>query len=194
MRRRLFLLGDIGCGKTTLLRNTPGLFTAKTGGFVTERVLGAGGSLSGFVLRPAWAVSGKTGPAYPFLTAGADGFVRDDRVFAQEAPGLLDEAAQAPFAVLDEFGGLELLVPEFFEALLRFLSSTTPCVGVLKAPGASKRLSSTLSLPHTYQNAWERLYALLRADCDTELFETFGHGDGRAEAALCAWSAEYTQN
>ncbi|HBR09465.1 MAG TPA: hypothetical protein DD735_11325 [Clostridiales bacterium] len=194
MKSRIFLEGPLGCGKSTLIRRTPGLNWTRAGGFVTQRVTDADGGLAGFVLKPARlsACSADADAAYPFLTFGAAAS-RDDGVFRTEAVRLLREAESAPFAVLDELGGCELLIPEFFAALTRFLSTPTPCVGVLKSPAAADELSNRLHLPESFIPARNRLYAMLRDDPGTLILPTTGRGDAAAESILRRWASQFAQ-
>lgn len=193
MKKRLFLSGPIGCGKSTLIRNTLGGAAEAAGGFITERALDEGGNLAGFDLLPAGAPGRPCRPDAPrrFLSFSDSGARRDDGVFRTTAVGLLAEAARKPFAIIDEFGGFELLVPEFLRALMELFNSSVPCVGVLKAPGAAESLRSRAGLPQEYLEAWEALRAALTADADTEILQTTGRYDPAAEAALRAWAEEY---
>jgi hypothetical protein len=129
--------------------------------------------------------------AFRFLTFSGYGAARDDGVFRTEAARLLTEAAAKPFAVIDEFGGYELLVPEFSGALSAFLKSGIPCVGVLKAPAAALELHARVGLPPAYLSAAQALHAALTADPDTVILETSGRYDTGAEDALRAWTEEY---
>lgn len=193
MKTRLFLSGPIGCGKSTLLKNTLGRSAKAAGGFVTERALGENGKLVGFDLLPACSLAcpERACGAFRFLSFSDSGAARNDGVFRTEAVRLLGEAAGKPFAVLDEFGGYELLVPEFSKALGVFLTSGVPCVGVLKAPAAALELNARAGLPTAYLSAVQTLRAALETDTDTEILETFGRYDTHAEAALRAWTEEY---
>lgn len=53
----------------------------------------------------------------------------DNEVFRNDGVRLLSEAELYPFSVIDEFGGYEILIPQFREALSEFLSSEQPCIG-----------------------------------------------------------------
>lgn len=195
MKRRLLLEGPVGCGKSTLIRQTPGVASRSAGGFLTERVRDGAGGLAGFVLLPACALSCPDRPCAGrrFLSFENGRTVRDDGTFRTEGVRLLGAAARRPYAVLDEFGGFELLVPEFYAALEEFLSGPVPCVGVWKAPPAAGALSRSLGLQADYSTARARLRRRLEADGDTRILPTAGRGDGAARAALCAWAAQYAR-
>lgn len=193
MKKRLFLSGPIGCGKSTLLRNALGERAKNAGGFVTERVFDKNGLLIGFDMLPAcyttcldrWYFASR------FLTFSNGKTQRKDDVFRLEAVRLLTEALTKPFTVLDEFGGFELFVPEFYRALMAFLKSDVPCVGVIKSPAALEALQSSACLPPEFTVIATSLHTMLKADNDTEIIETSGRGDRQAEGTLHAWVKEY---
>ncbi|MEA5135207.1 MAG: nucleoside-triphosphatase [Candidatus Fimivivens sp.] len=194
MKKRLFLSGRIGCGKTTLIRNALGEWTKYAGGFVTERAFDKNGLLIGFDMIPACSTTCLDRCCYAsrFLTFSNDETQRKDDVFRLEAVRLLTEALTKPFALLDEFGGFELLVPEFYRALMAFLKSDVPCVGVIiKSLSASEALRSSACLPPEFTVIATRLHTVLKTDGDTEILETSGRGDREAEVTLQAWVKEY---
>ncbi len=193
MKKRLFLSGRIGCGKTTLIRNALGEWTKYAGGFVTERAFDKNGLLIGFDMIPACSTTCLDRCCYAsrFLTFSNDETQRKDDVFRLEAVRLLTEALTKPFALLDEFGGFELLVPEFYRALMAFLKSDVPCVGVIKSLSASEALRSSACLPPEFTVIATRLHTVLKTDGDTEILETSGRGDREAEVTLEAWVKEY---
>ncbi len=193
MRRRLLLSGPIGCGKSTLIKNALGPAAARAGGFVTVRVRDGSGALRGFELLPARSLA-SAAPAEggaPFLTFGRDGPRRDDGAFLTQAAAMLSLAETAPFAVIDEFGGYELLLDGFTAALDRLLCLPVPLVGVLKAPPAAEELNRRMALGDRYLRAALSLRGRLEADPDTLLLETSGQYDAGAEAALGQWVREY---
>lgn len=196
MKRRIFLSGPIGCGKSTLISDALGDAAKSAGGFVTARALDETGALIGFDLLPACSLAcpDRQCPSYRFLTFTDTGARRSGSVFQTEAVGLLQKASEKPFAVLDEFGGFELLLPEFNAALTTLFESSVPCVGVLKAPKASEALRSRVYLPPEYLESAAKLRAVLTADPDTEILETFGKDDKNATAVLSAWAEEYAHD
>lgn len=188
MQRRLFLIGPSGCGKTTLIRSALGDKLAGAGGFVTQRALGADGRLLGFDLLPSAAAAGVEGfSPLRFLDYTTDPPTRDNEVFRGEAVRLLREAEYYPFAVLDEIGGFELVIPQFRARLAAFLSSPVPCLGVLKAPSGVEELRGRFGLGEKYSLLYDRLRAVLDADPDTLVLELSGRGEAGAERLVREW-------
>jgi nucleoside-triphosphatase len=204
--RRMFLTGPIGCGKSTLIRTVFGDHLGAAGGFVTERIL-EGGELVGFdLVSPGTSVGRKllhlheTVPGLyekdghlrlRFLTFKGGEVRRNDEAFSVFASALLREAGTKPFAVLDEIGGFEILIPEFMEAFERFLETQVPCVGVLKSLPSGEKLSKTVGLDPKYVNAAERLHARLASDPETEIAEISGYEDKQAMDQLSRWKDQY---
>ena len=184
MRKKLFLCGPSGCGKTTMIRNALGGKLAEAGGFVTERAVGADGRLLGFDLLPAAAAAGVEGYTPP---------LRDNEVFRGEAVRLLQEAEYYPFAVLDEIGGFELVIPQFRASLAAFLSSSVPCIGVLKASAGVEELQERFGLCEKYPALARRLREALDRDPDSLVLEISGRGDGRAERAVREWAESFVR-
>ena len=131
-----------------------------------------------------------TDPALPgerfldFTRKPADnqGVFRELGVRLLKAPG--------DFGVCDEFGGPELLIPEFREALLEFLREDRPVLGVFKAPQAAEAVSRRITLGKDYLSAWQQIYALLSEDKNTRLLETTGRYDEKARSAVLSWVKE----
>ena len=194
MRKKLFLCGPSGCGKTTMIRNALGGKLAEAGGFVTERAVGADGRLLGFDLLPAAAAAGVEGyTPLRFLDYTSEPPVRDNEIFRVEAVRLLQEAEYYPFAVLDEIGGFELVIPQFRAALAAFLSSSVPCIGVLKASAGVEELQERFGLCEKYPALARRLREALDRDPDSLVLETSGRGDGRAERAVREWVESFVR-
>ena len=192
MQKRLFLTGPSGCGKTTLIRSALGDKLAEAGGFVTQRALGADGALLGFDLLPSAAAAGVEGfSPLRFLDYTTEPPTRDNEVFRGEAVRLLQEAEYYPFAVLDEIGGFELVIPQFRAQLAVFLSSPVPCLGVLKAPTGVAELRERFGLGEKYAQLYARLRAVLNADPDTLVYECSGRGDAEAERLVHEWRRRF---
>lgn len=189
MRPKLILLGDIGCGKSSLIRSCLGGDASRAGGFVTLR-RGPEKEPTGFDLAPARSLVDVQAPRQTFLDFTGRKR-RDDSVFSGFGVELLKEAGSCPFAVADEFGGLELEIPEFRQALLEFLSRDIPCVGVLKNERASAALIRRTGLGGDYAKAYTALRQFLEEDPDTQLLPVTGWADKNAQACLESWANQH---
>ena len=192
MKKNLFLAGPPHCGKTALIRNILGGGIAMAGGFVTEGVYSSDGSLLGHELYPAAAACGIEGfEALRFMDCTVSPFVTDNEIFRVNAVRLLQESAYYPFSVLDAFGGFELIIPQFREALADFLSSDQPCIGVIKTQAEAEKLRLHLGLGERYTAYSQRLHEALMADPDTLILETTGLNDPVARRIVAQWVKEY---
>ena len=193
MPKKLFLCGPSGCGKTTMIRAVLAQKLAEAGGFITERRTDKDGRILRYELLPAAAAAGIEGfDPLCFLDYACDPPLRDNEVFRGEAVRLLQEAEYYPFAVLDEIGGFELVIPQFRTQLGAFLSSPTPCIGVIKSPAGVEELQARFGLGEKYAALARRLREALDAAPDTLVLDTAGRGDIRAEQAVREWVERYT--
>ena len=183
--KRLILMGGIGAGKTTMIRSALEGALYRAGGFVTRRV-SEKGVLRGFDLSSPKIWVDAAVPSGRFLDFSR-GKYRDDRVFAELGAGLLRDALDAPFAVADEFGGLELLVPEFYNGLMTLFSSDVPTIGVLKTTEAIEALGREIPLGTVYWEKVEALRAMLEADPRTLLLPVSGWNDTFAVQTIQKW-------
>jgi hypothetical protein len=95
--------------------------------------------------------------------------------------------------VADEFGGLELLVPEFYEGLVKLLSSDVPTIGVFKTPGAVRALAEQIPLGEDYAQKADALCRLLEADLETLLLPISGWDDNHAIEIVQRWTETYVR-
>ena len=194
MQRRLFLCGPSGCGKTTMIRNALGEKLSEAGGFVTQRAEDANGRLLGFDLLPAAASAGIEGfSPLRFLDYTSFPPTRDNEVFRAEGVRLLQEAEYYSFAVLDEIGGFELVIPQFRAQLAAFLSSPVPCLGVIKSPAGVVELQERFGLGEKFSLLARRLREALENDPDTLVLETSGRGDATAERLVREWRESFAE-
>lgn len=192
MKKHLFLTGPSGSGKTTLIKNALGDRICGAGGFVTERVLNDNGSLLGFDLLPASAAGGVQGfEPLRILDYTVSPPKANTEVFRNDAAQLLDEAQYYPFSVVDEFGGFELIVPQFRAKLAEFLSYDQPCIGVLKTLENAEQLRCRLGLGEKYTAYARRLREALECDEDTLILEISHLGDKNASDIVHQWVREY---
>lgn len=193
MKKRLFLTGPSGVGKTTIIRQALGDSLAYAGGFVTERVLDEQGKLLGYDLLPAAAaLSGQAYQRWRFLDYSGPKAEKDNEVFRNQGVRLLQEAEYYPFVLLDEIGGFEMLIPQFRNALAELLNSDLPIIGVLKGPENAAAIKSRFSLGDKFSLLTDNLRSVLSRDGDTVLLQVKGHGDPVASRIARAWAEEYT--
>ena len=180
MKRRLFLTGPIGCGKSTAIARGLDERRGAFGGFVTLR--------EGPAHRPErfWLETMGARERAVFLDLTGEKPCVDLSAFS----GLGVRSLQTGPLLLDEIGGIELLCPEFSEALEEALTGDTPVLGVIKAPGSSLALARCLELTEQYLAAADRLRCLLEQNDRTEIY-TCGTFDPRARALTELWAREY---
>lgn len=192
MEKHLFLTGKAGCGKSALIITALGSKLAYAGGYMTLGKPSAGGKIERVELMPAPAAAGIAGYASEcILTRTGDALFHDNEVFRNTGVQLMREAQYYPFAVIDEFGGFDIIIPQFREALLEVLNSDLPCVGVLTDEFEGERLRHALGLGEKYSAYRRALKNALEQDKDTRIVEVRHAGDTDAANALAAWAAEY---
>ena len=151
------------------------------------------GCLLGYDLLPAAALSGVEGfTPLRFLDYSTDPPTRDNEVFRTEGVRLLAEAAYYPFALLDEIGGYELLIPQFRRALEELLNSDTPLIGVLKGRENAAELQRRFDLGYKFDLQLDRRWAALSQDPDTVILPMKARGDPLCRNIVAQWVREYT--
>lgn len=175
MTRRLFLTGPIGCGKSTAIETALGEKMNACGGFLTRRY--------------------REPHLHFVLKSPDDTFCRTFLDFSPPQPDVdLSVFSQIPLQgnilVLDEIGGMELLCPEFSEALNKLLSTDTPILGVLKGEGPASAMIARLGLTMEYEQAAAQLRKRLYSDPDTLVYEC-GQFDETALTLAENWVKEY---
>lgn len=192
MTRHLFLTGPTGSGKSTLLRRALGPALSRAGGFVTEAALGSYGELVGLTLSPAAAAGGVSGfVPERFLDCSRFPPHTDNEVFRGTGVRLLQEALCYPYALLDEFGGFELIIPQFRTALYALLRSELPILGALKTAEEAEAMRQALGLGEKYCRHEEELRRFLLMDENTRVIELRPTEDAAAAEALGQWAREY---
>lgn len=192
MEKHLFLTGKAGCGKSALIKSVLGEKLAYAGGYMTVGKHTDDGSIARVELMPAPAAAGIAGyESECILTRAGNALFHDNEVFRNTGVRLMQETQYYPFAVFDEFGGFELIIPQFREALLEVLNSELPCVGVLTEDGEGEALRHALGLGEKYTAYRRALKNALLQDKDTRIVEIRHAGDIDAAKAVAAWAAEY---
>lgn len=138
MGKFLFLKGDSGEGKTTLLFECLKPFHRMVGGFYSQRLLNEDGMTMGFRMVPAeeeWipATVYKKAMTNVFIERTDHGFQKNLQIFKTDGLEILRSSAHKELFLLDEIGGIELFVPEFIDKVLSCIDSQVPCIGVLKS-------------------------------------------------------------
>lgn len=178
MKRRLFLTGAIGCGKSTAIFSALGDRLGNCGGFLTRRHRGE--TLTFTLESPDGALR------EPFLEFPEGKPELHADVFSRLGKQLLE----GDVLVLDEIGGVELLNPDFMAALERALERDIPILGVIKGEGPAGALIETLGLTEEYTRAANRLRERLLRDENTLVY-TCGQFDENARRLAEAWVEEY---
>lgn len=191
MKKRLFLTGPMGCGKSQIIRETLGNKLMTAGGFITDMALDEKGMLAGMDLYPAAAavVSGFEGGRY--LDCSDFPPAHDNEVFRELGVRLLQEAEYYPFAVLDEFGGYETVIPQYRVALFSLLKGELPCIGSLKPKDETDMMRQSLGLGERVNEHVAALWELMEQDGDTEIIDLEKCSPGEAERLVQAWVNEY---
>ena len=184
MRRRLFLTGTIGCGKSTAILTAIGDKLPAFGGFLTKRIRDEGGLAAAFTLC---APDGSREEVFLDCASGTP--VIHWEVFQTLAPELMT----GKIVILDEIGGMELLCPEFMAALNALLETDIPILGVLKGDTAANAMIRKLGLSEEYEAAAHALRDRLLRDENTLLY-TCGQYDPHALELARAWVKEYAHD
>ena len=194
MKRHLFLTGPSGWGKSPIIREELGGALAMAGGFVTERTVSPEGRLLGFDLLPAAAAGGVEGfEPLRFLDYSTEPPAKNNEIFRLNAAQMLAEAVYYPFSLIDEFGGFELIIPEFRAALTEFLNAEQPCIGVLKGGANAEELRRRFGLGEKYTAYTLRLLEALNGDEDTLVLPLREKGDPAARRIVRQWAREYVK-
>jgi len=132
----LFVTGQPGCGKTTLIKNMlldPVMKNLRTSGFITEEVLGEGGSRVGFdivTLDGARAILARKGGS-PGPKVGQ--YTVDVEAFEELALPILEAKPDVDLYVIDEIGRMELCSARFRAACGALLQAQRPIFGSIAA-------------------------------------------------------------
>ena len=187
MKKNLFLTGDKGCGKSTSVAAALGENLGKAGGFLTVRQLGEDGDALAFWLRQPGRDDGQM-----IIDYSRQPYTMHPEVFETLGLGLVKQAHNYDYVVLDEIGGFEILTDSFLDALMELLQSDVPCIGVVKALGAATRMIQRLGLGELYVQRSQALHRWMQQDENTLLY-TCGQYDPEGLRLAREWAEEYVK-
>lgn len=192
MKKNLIITGPSGCGKTTLIREVLGTSVAYAGGIITERQLKDDGSLEGFDLFPAAAAADKSSyTGQRFISKSILGLSKDTEVFRNYGVQLLREAEYYPFIMIDEFGGFDVLIPQFRNAIADVFNCDKPVIAVMKSDRNVKEVKKNFHLGPRFVQTVDIVKTTLANDPDTMIVEMKKPGDKKVRAIIEQWAEEY---
>lgn len=171
MSKHLFLEGPVRAGKSTLLRQCLAPYRNLLGGFSVQRLLAPDGAVQAYRMTSAreFCLQRDWHPALPgiFLqrsTAVPEQGISPEttaapvpaispvmevhpEVFSCMGVTLLHAGPKHQLILLDEIGGVELLVPAFRHALSALLAGNISCIGVIKQQRKAVSLRRATSYP-----------------------------------------------
>jgi len=192
MSKNLFLTGKDWKSNSMLLRSVLGRNLACAGGYLTERT-GTDEDFT-YTMYPA-----PYGAGYPelegeeFFHFSYTDLSKNTEVFRNLGTQLLYEAVFYPFAVIDQFGGFELLVPEFRAKLEDLLNSEIPVIGVLLSPEEMEETKILYGLGDKIDQYQEKLHSALKKDPDTLLLSSDNDSPARIFSEVSLWSSQYAK-
>ena len=193
MKKKLFLTGPAGCGKSALIKAILGVRMQGAGGFVTQKKFDENGNILSCTLLPAAAAAGVEGlEGEVFLDYSVNPPKSDNEVFRNLGTQLVQEAIYYPFAVLDGFGGTDLLIPQYRAALQELLNSELPCIGVIRSAEEIRLLKKDFHLTDRFITLTDNMRKELTANSGTIVLETSGKGDIKTLRIIQQWAREYT--
>lgn len=192
MEKRIFLTGAEAETRSRLIREALGERLAEAGGFVLRTEPGPDGFAEGYALCPAAAAGGVEGlESRRFLDCRVWPPAHDNEVFRDFGVRLLEEASFYPFALLDEIGGYETLIPQFAAALSALLQSALPIVGALKTTEEAERWRQLFGLGKRFTGRIGQLHAALESDPDTRVADLGEISEDEVLLLLRAWAKEH---
>lgn len=192
MQRRLFLTGSSGNDRSATIINALGAKLKYAGGYMTLGAKNEFGGIEGVDLMPAAAAADISGLERARILSFENGaLVHNNEVFREVGVRLLQEAQYYPFAVLDEFGGFDLIIPQFREALLEVLNSDLPCIGVMMSEAEGENLRTVLGLGEKYTAFRRALKTALENNADTLILDVDSEDDDEIIGTVQCWINEY---
>lgn len=158
----LFLEGNVGIGKTTMILQELHRLSLKAAGFVSVRLVDVQGETVAFALQDVRRVSfsveridrTQIPPEQIFLKGSREHRSADLSVFAREEQ-FLQDVMQADVVVMDELGSIEMQVDAFYHAVCAALQSQIPCVGTFKSRRNFQHMQQHVSISVHQERAEE---------------------------------------
>ncbi|MDO9535037.1 MAG: nucleoside-triphosphatase [Bacillota bacterium] len=156
MKINLFLQGDIGVGKSKLIKESLLPYLPKVGGFFVQRIF-IGDRYAAFKLNPLHEAEeyelNKNVTSLDlvdnlFLYSDAQGrWYRNPDVFENSGITCLKKSLveKKDLILLDELGGIELNCPAFMKEVLNVLNGDIPVLGVLKSTQNAEKMAVNLA-------------------------------------------------
>ncbi len=179
MSKNLFLSGNIGAGKSTLIRECLLPYLAAVGGFYVQRIF-CGNELIAFSLKPiadklsyklTLKVDDLEGLDNLFLYLDNNGnWQSNNDVFLNSGLEILQSSIQKnkKLILLDELGGIELHNQTFMTEVYKILKGSIPLLGVVKAP-KNARILERVNAGKGVTNVNLMFIDYLKNDQNTEL-------------------------
>ena len=193
MKKHIFLVGRAGIGKSELIREILGDKAAYAGGMITEQSCDEDGCFIGYELLPAAAcvVGRDKFDAQLYLDCRSFPPLKDNEVFRNYGAQLLTEAQYYSFAMADEIGSFEIIIPQFRAALEEFLNLDIPIIGALADTENVRFLKESFGLGSKVNLYTQNLRAQLEKHPDTSVIELTAYNRDSVQSSLKKWAEEF---
>lgn len=190
--KNLFLEGNSGTGKTTLILDSLGKRMEYAGGFSVARLHEDNGRCAGFRVRRAQGVKAADEPVDDdsegiFIRFLPEKGYRDTSTFTSLAGKYLEESRDSRFILLDEFGGMELKDSEFVGKLRRVVASDTPCIGVIKSRENALHMMKCMPDREDFEREYDELREYMEKETNTLIFRLTANNKEEAEKLIAEW-------
>lgn len=182
MKKNLFLQGDIGVGKSSLIRKNLLSHFPKVGGIYVQRIY-IGNSYVAFKLNPLENAEDYQLNLYVtsidkmddlFLYSDQQGkWYKNLEVFNTKAITYLKKSMTKKIILLDELGELELNCTAYLKAVLDVLEGDVPAIGVIKSSKNAKKVRA--ALPEKHKDSNETPLNYIKSHPQVELLNVTKH-------------------
>ena len=190
----LFIEGERGSGKSTLILDLIRPYLYAAGGFGTIRLLGEDGRVKGYAQVAASELE-RVNDRYQedlpglFVERRGDHMVSRPEVLTEYTLPLLDQKGAA-FYLMDEIGGVELQIPAWRQRLMALLEGEVPCIGVWKSPDNCVKLRRRIP---GFEADYEQMRAWLKQNPNVCLLEARQDNREKVQAALERWKCVHLE-